>query len=211
MTVSFTPGSGHIPSSSAQGSRPKMAHPQPANLFPFRRILMTVAACLTCLVGCQTPRHVEFQQVRQGMEKDLVIEAAGGPEKSRRWQGKDRWIYEFSETPEGPQTREVHFEDGRAVYVGTKIPPVISAEEQDRINEKENRAEEEALSQERIEWEKRHGVARLRKVPNGKKGTKIVPAFELDEQYRKIQQQYHGTTDRDAEKNKRAPTFEVVQ
>ena len=174
--------------------------------------LFLSAAFISGLSACQTPRHVEFRDVQRGMEKDLVIEAAGGPNKSRRWNGKDRWIYEYKRTPDGPQTREVHFENGKAVYVGEPIPPVISAEVQDRVNADENQAEEEALSAERLEWEKRHGVARLKKVSDvsGKKGTKLVPTFQIDRDYLKVLESYHGPIDREAEKNIRAPTFEAI-
>lgn len=110
------------------------------------------AAALVVVTGCQSPRYKEFTNVKQGMEKDLVLKAAGNPTIARRWNGKDRWIYSYIQTPDGPQTREVHFQDGRAVYVGTKVVPDVSAEDQDRLNDESNAEEQKLLEADYQKW-----------------------------------------------------------
>ena len=104
-------------------------------------------SALVSLAACQTPRYKEFSNVKPGMEKDLVLDVAGNPSVARRWNGKDRWIYYYVQTPDGPQTREVHFQDGKAVYVGTKVVPDVSAEEQDHLNDESNEAEQKNLEE----------------------------------------------------------------
>lgn len=84
------------------------------------------------------------------MEKADVLELVGGPDRARRWQGKDRWTYVFKK-PEGESVQDVHFLEGKVVYSGPPPLPRVSAEEQDRINQETNaresarvRAEDEA-------------------------------------------------------------------
>ncbi|CAN5594632.1 hypothetical protein BH10BDE1_BH10BDE1_31410 [soil metagenome] len=86
------------------------------------------------VVGCQSSRLKEFETVRGGMSKDQVIELVGGPIRTQRWHGRDRWEYRFYNTSEGDVIREVHFEAGKSTYVGSAIKPAISADEQDRLN-----------------------------------------------------------------------------
>ncbi len=65
------------------------------------------------------------------MPKWEVLEAAGNPTRTQRWQGRDRWIYVMWDAPgEKRRIREVHFEDGLAVYVGpmVKEPKVLFGE-----------------------------------------------------------------------------------
>jgi outer membrane protein assembly factor BamE (lipoprotein component of BamABCDE complex) len=80
-------------------------------------------------------RLKEFESVHGGMSKSEVIEIVGGPQRTQRWHGRDRWEYRFYNTREGDVIREVHFEDGKSTYVGSAIKPAISADEQDRIND----------------------------------------------------------------------------
>lgn len=86
------------------------------------------------LSGCQTPRYLEFEQIKIGMTKDQVLSAAGGPNVSERWHGMDRWIYRLADRPEGPLTRELHFVNGVAIYVGPPQAPLVSADETDMKN-----------------------------------------------------------------------------
>ena len=96
--------------------------------------LIAAIVILSTLSGCQTSRLSAFENVKPGMDKPLVLAEVGSPDISRRWNGKDRWIYNLTSRSEEPQTKEVHFENGRAVYVGGKIAPDVSAEQQDRLN-----------------------------------------------------------------------------
>lgn len=86
------------------------------------------------VVGCQTSRLKEFETVHGGMSKDQVLELVGGPKRTQRWHGRDRWEYRFYNTTEGDVIREVHFENGKSTYVGSAIKPAISADEQDLLN-----------------------------------------------------------------------------
>ncbi|MCM2282574.1 MAG: hypothetical protein NDI61_12090 [Bdellovibrionaceae bacterium] len=108
-------------------------------------------APLACLffVGCQTPKHVEFTRIKEGMVKGDVVEAAGNPSRTQRWQGKDRWIYELYPDGVHADIREVHFTEGRVTYIGTPTVPEVSAEEQDRLNAESNIAEEKRLETEK--------------------------------------------------------------
>lgn len=155
--------------------------------------------------GCQTPRYKEFENAKVGMEKDQVLSATGGPYTSRRWKGKDRWIYEFKGTPEGSQTREVHFENGKAVYVGMKVVPAVSGEEQDRMNEESNAAEEQKLAAERKAWEAHHGVYHSQFA--GKAGQGAPPLDRFDRQFN---ESTYGIQDDNAERAKLAPTYQSV-
>jgi outer membrane protein assembly factor BamE (lipoprotein component of BamABCDE complex) len=156
-------------------------------------------ACLVILSGCQTPRYKEFGGVKPGMEKDLVIEQAGGPNVSRRWHGKDRWIYNYVQTPNGPQTREVHFEDGKAIYVGDKVIPAVSGEEQDRINDQSNAEVEKQMTAEHKVWAEEHGVAYKPKTGD-----------QLDADDVRLQQSLYGTRDIKRERTKIAPTYHDI-
>jgi outer membrane protein assembly factor BamE (lipoprotein component of BamABCDE complex) len=162
------------------------------------RELVVLLFALAILQGCQTKRYKEFSRLKEGMEKDEVIEEAGGPNVSRRWHGKDRWIYTYR-TPEGRQTREVHFEDGRAVYVGDKVVPLVSPEDQDRINDQSNVAEENRLTAEHIRWAEEHGVAYKPKT-----------GADLDDDDVRLQESFYGTRNVERARSKVAPTFKEV-
>ena len=96
-----------------------------------------------CLGACQSSRVKEFEQVHSGMSKSEVLSAIGGPVRTQRWHGRDRWEYRMYGSLNGEAAkeivREVHFEDGKATYVGNAIKPAISADEQDRLNENYSR------------------------------------------------------------------------
>jgi len=59
----------------------------------------------------------QFAKVQNGMDKHDVVELMGSPNTSTRLHGKDRWIYVFYED-DVRYNKEVHFNDGRAVYAG---------------------------------------------------------------------------------------------
>ncbi len=100
--------------------------------------------CLTIFgalfMGCATTRHQEFTKVKQGMDKQAVLEFAGNPDRTMRWQGKDRWIYDFRIDDFSTDSQEVHFQEGRVVYIGKAVQPVVPADKQDELNESSNRA-----------------------------------------------------------------------
>lgn len=92
------------------------------------------------LSGCQTSRYREFEKIKGGMSKGEVLSAIGGPNRTQRWHGRDRWEYTLYGHPDGDLVREVHFEDGVSTYIGPAIKPAVSADLQDQINERRNRA-----------------------------------------------------------------------
>lgn len=104
------------------------------------RLLLLVSISTSLLpigliVGCQTSRLREFEDVRLGMAKDQVLATVGGPNRTVHRNGIDRWTYFLWKAQDGGRkVSEVHFSDGIAVYVGAPTPPKISAEEQDQIN-----------------------------------------------------------------------------
>ncbi len=97
-------------------------------------------ALLLFTAGCQTARYKEFEAVHGGMTKGEVLNKVGGPNRTQRWHGRDRWEYTLYGHPEGNIVREVHFENGRSTYVGAAIKPAVSADEQDRGNLLSNHA-----------------------------------------------------------------------
>lgn len=92
----------------------------------------------------------DFQKLKPGMEKSQVLDIVGPPQRTQRWRGLDRWTYIFYEN-EGREEREVHFDEGRASYIGAKYVPPVSAEQQDVINEASNREVEERVRRNREE------------------------------------------------------------
>lgn len=159
-------------------------------------VLMLLGASLS---GCQTPRYKQFGGVKQGMEKDLVLDEAGGPNVSRRSHGQDRWIYNYA-TPEGPLTREVHFEEGRAVYVGQKVVPAVSGEEQDRINDQVNTEQDKRAAAEHQSWADEHGVA-----------YRYKPKSEMDTIDLRLQNSMYGTRDLRREREMVAPNYQEIK
>jgi hypothetical protein len=73
------------------------------------------------------------------MNKSEVLETAGGPNRTHRKNGQDEWVYVIPGHQQDPdQIKSVMFTEGRVTSVGDPIKPLISAEEQDRINEEIN-------------------------------------------------------------------------
>ncbi len=104
--------------------------------------LVSFTTLVLLVSGCQTPRYKEFESVRGGMTKGEVLAAVGGPDRTQRWHGRDRWEYTLYGHPEGDIVREVHFENGKSTYIGPAIKPAISADQQDLMNHQKNRQAE---------------------------------------------------------------------
>jgi outer membrane protein assembly factor BamE len=97
-------------------------------------------------VGCATTPHEQWKKVKVGMYKDEVLEIMDSPQRTQRWHGLDRWTYVyFDKSSEEKQLKEVHFQEGKANYVGEIYKPLVSAEERDNINEASNREVEVAV------------------------------------------------------------------
>ena len=167
--------------------------------------LLLAICTTTLLVSCQTMTHKNFEQVRAGMDKSTVIELVGGPQRTGRILGRDRWLYNFRSATEGEQMREIHFEYGRVVYVGGRVSPNTPAEDQDRINDKLVREDEARKDEDRARWEKEVGVMKL-----PERGA-VQKKDDLD---LRLRDSMYGTNDyqkSSREKNKVAPSFEPVE
>jgi outer membrane protein assembly factor BamE (lipoprotein component of BamABCDE complex) len=167
---------------------------------------LALAVCFSALlISCQTTSHKNFEQVRVGMDKPTILDLVGGPQRAGRIMGRDRWIYSFRSATEGDQIREIHFESGRAVYVGGRVAPNTPAEDQDRMNEKVVREEAARDDEDRAHWEKEVG---LLKLPERGKSPK------KDDLDLRLRDSMYGTSDYQKaarEKHKVAPVFEPVQ
>jgi len=95
--------------------------------------LILMIGFVLSLTACQTSQLKQYQQLHLGMEKHDVLEIMGSPYKTGRSNDQDRWTYIFYDN-QIRNEKEVHFFEGTAVYIGEKSKPLISAEEQDRIN-----------------------------------------------------------------------------
>lgn len=166
---------------------------------------LTIAALIFC--ACQTPAKTSFESLQVGMDKATVVEAAGSPTKTGRWRGKDRWIYEFTDKSGVTVVREITFEEGRAIYIGPRQAPNVSADEQDRRNEEFNNSD--ATTQRLIE-DKRDRSLGVARTSHSAKQTEDEDDDE-DEIDQKLRESLYGTEpDRRREHRKRAPVFEYV-
>jgi outer membrane protein assembly factor BamE (lipoprotein component of BamABCDE complex) len=164
----------------------------------------STAVSLACaLCGCQSPAYKSFDQVHVGMDKASIVESVGSPTKSMRWHGMDRWIYEFGDHPGGTQVREVHFEAGRAIYVGPKVSSTVSAAEQDRLNAEAVKSESESM--EVVEEQRTLSLGAHRPSRSATRNSEDA----LDQRFR---ESFYGVDpDPSRERLKRAPVFVPVQ
>lgn len=113
----------------------------------------------------------EFERVEKGMEKAQVIDIVGSPNRTQRWRGMDRWTYIFYDS-QLQAVREVHFDQGKAAYVGAQYVPQVSAEQQDLLNENANREVDARFQR------GRSGPSRgLEDYENELRGTEDNPAY----------------------------------
>lgn len=111
----------------------------------------------------------------KGTYKEDVLDRLGSPHVRDRWHGMDRWVYQYDEETEKIQ-KEIHFNEGRAVYIGDHPKPAISAEEQDAINEKQNLELEKLYAQRREEIRK--AFPKYEESIKGENEIRTVPHFE---------------------------------
>lgn len=88
-------------------------------------------------VSCATRAVDDFAKLKTGMEKSEVLEIVGDPTYKVRRKGQDRWTWVYYDQNLKQQS-EVHFDEGKAVYVGAKPSPEVSADQQDAANELAN-------------------------------------------------------------------------
>jgi outer membrane protein assembly factor BamE len=142
------------------------------------RFFVFIFVASMSLTACQTSPLRQFSDVKPGMEKSQVLDIMGTPWTTTRLHGKDRWIYVIYDN--GIRTeREVHFQNGAAVYVGEAWTPEESkqAEVQDKTNEElEKQIKEESL---KIKQENKNAYSDYEKEVRGQgKKVKYIPDFE---------------------------------
>lgn len=79
------------------------------------------------------------------MDKDQVLNLAGGPRRTFRTDGQDHWIYVFFHEDQ-EWIRQVDFSSGRVVKVGrpvSKLGPERALEEADSMEEYEARVRDQ--------------------------------------------------------------------
>lgn len=111
--------------------------------------VLIFSALTGLLSACATNMLNQFERIHVGMEKEDVLSLLDSPQRTQRWKSQDRWTYIFY-SDRTRYEKEVHFENGKAVYVGNHPSPPISAESKDLKIEQEN-AELEKVLQQRAE------------------------------------------------------------
>lgn len=135
-------------------------------------------ALFLLLIGCQTHPRKGFDQIKNGMGKDEVLLIAGPPKTSNRFRGHDRWIYVFQNDNQPPTVKEIHFDAGHVIFVGDKIIPNISAEEQDRRNEESNAAEYQRVKEEERRHREEIDLLVHPPIDKEKEASKRAPVYE---------------------------------
>ena len=69
---------------------------------------------LSLLAACATTSKHGLERVKEGMDKDAVLDTAGSPTRTYRTSSQDHWIYVYFEGAE-EMNRDLVFEDGRLV------------------------------------------------------------------------------------------------
>lgn len=96
------------------------------------------------LNSCATTSPRGLEAVREGMDKDTVLETAGNPKRTFREASQDHWIYIYFS--HGRQwSRGVIFADGRVVKITAPLGKeewVNELEQADSMEEYEHRARE---------------------------------------------------------------------
>ncbi|HMN67253.1 MAG TPA: outer membrane protein assembly factor BamE [Bdellovibrionales bacterium] len=96
-----------------------------------------LAALLMTLAGCATPNHAGLERLREGMDKDAVLETAGNPRRTFRTNGQDHWIYVYFEKNE-EFSRQLSFEEGKLVKVGRPMAKQNWGKELESLKKTEN-------------------------------------------------------------------------
>lgn len=143
-----------------------------------RYLAIPVVLCLSLLTtACQTSMLKQFSEVKQGMEKDDVLDLMGSPVRTERFHGKDRWTYVFYDKRIRFE-KEVHFYEGSAVYVGDTWQPEApkSASAVDSVNESKNKEIDEQIARE-VEVNRRN-YELYEASTKGEDKVRYVPTFE---------------------------------
>ena len=146
------------------------------------------------MMGCQTSRIRAWDDVKPGQTKTSVLESLGGPDRTIREVGLDRWIYVFYKKGDldNPEWKELQFVNNKVTYIGDRIKPSLTPEQADEKNEESNRAEDQRLA--KIQKANDRKLCRI-------SGPAYSPLNNNDDQLVNVE----------AEKLKKAPIFEPVR
>lgn len=122
-------------------------------------------------VGCTINQKKRFERVQVGMDKDEVLGLLASPQITQRWHGMDRWTYIIYED-DVRLDKEIHFSEGKAVYVGDAYKAPLSAEQRDQKNEEANAEADKLATAQREENRKAY-----RQYEDSLTGTEAKPAY----------------------------------
>lgn len=96
--------------------------------------ILLALLCSLLLTACSSKdwREREFNSIELGMSKSEVLDQAGPPHWSDRYDGYDRWIY-YMNPERKHQERVVYFKQGVVIQKGLKEKPFLSAEEMEEV------------------------------------------------------------------------------
>jgi hypothetical protein len=92
------------------------------------------------LLKCATYKPGQaLDKIQIGMDKSMVLESAGGPQRTFHDKGKDHWIYSYF-SGEHEMIRRVVFENGRVIQIASPRlrAPSDEADSADDMQELEN-------------------------------------------------------------------------
>lgn len=143
-------------------------------------LLLSLFFSFHILLSCQTNMVRQFSQVREGMDKDEVLELMGSPTTKTRFHGKDRWFYTYYEN-DIRYDKEVHFLNGKAVYVGGPYEP--PAEKSAAVVDQQKQELEDKIqtekAQRQIERKNSNALEEYEKEVRGEgKKVKYMPDFK---------------------------------
>lgn len=131
---------------------------------------------LLLFCACATNMPKQFANLKVGMEKDEILALMDSPQRTQRWKGQDRWTYIIYDDQNNRTEKEVHFENGKAVYLGDPQVPVVSAVQKDQINQDANAELEALYKKQRIEQQK--AFPAYEESVKGSDQIRYVPQFE---------------------------------
>ncbi|MBX3020309.1 MAG: outer membrane protein assembly factor BamE [Bdellovibrionales bacterium] len=83
-----------------------------------RLLLPTLTFLL--ITGCASIPQRDLENLRPGMDKDMVLNKVGNPKRTFRANGQDHWIYVYFEN-DIQMSRQLDFADGKLLKVGLPI------------------------------------------------------------------------------------------
>lgn len=98
------------------------------SIFAFAFLFILLVLINNGLVGCQTSPQVAFESIEMGAKKGEVLSTLGGPVRSYRKDGYERWVYRMQSKSGAWMIKELWLKDGVVVQ---KVVPEQSAQPQE--------------------------------------------------------------------------------